>query len=393
MDVTSLCLEEKSILIIDDDLILQQSIFKMLATSNINFMAAPNATIGIKLAKQKQPDIILLDWNMPNMSGIEALKILKQHSTTFHIPIIMMTAVSTTSQNAFEALNAGADDFLRKPFDQPELIGRLCNVLRLYQAKARIEKQNKSLKELAKEKSNLLSVIAHDLKSPLNSIEGFMHLLKMEIQQEEAPQNSTAYIGLITQLVQQERDMIDKVLEMHEYEVKQLPNELESVDLVSMTQEVVATHQHNQKQITIHYQSNKETLVATTQPIYIKKILDNLLSNAVKYSFPNSEVKVNLEDQSDYLYLSIKDQGQGFYPSEVKKVFQDFKKFSAKPTGNESSSGIGLYIVKRMVDRLGGQIQLKSKHGKGSEFIVLLPKEQAKVYGGKAVVRNMGNGA
>ena len=392
MDVSKLGLHKKTILIIDDDLLLQKSIFKMLVSSKINFIAAPNATIGIQLAQQKLPDIILLDWNMPNLSGIDALKLLKQNPTTAHIPIIMMTAVSTSSQNSFQALSTGADDFLRKPFDQPELIGRLCNVLRLYQANAKIAKQNVSLRKLSDDKSKLLSVISHDLKSPLNNIEGLVHLLGREFQLAPEKQQPEEYIKLITKIIQQERTMIDKVLEMHEYEEKQLTHQLEAVDLVAITKQVVGNYQHNKKQIEIKYEADQHKLIAHTNIIYIKKIVDNLLSNAVKYSLPNTSVEVTLEDQTNYVYLSIKDHGQGFHPSEVEKVFQDFGKFSAKPTGGESSSGIGLYIVKSIIDRLDGRIQLKSTYGKGSEFIVLLPKQDQNSYQQKVSTQKIANG-
>ena len=124
----------------------------------------------------------------------------------------------------------------------------------------------------------------------------------------------------------------------------------------------------------IKFQCQPTQLYTQTSSIYIKKVVDNLLSNAIKYSYLNTSVQVTLADHSKYIYLSIKDQGQGFHPGEKEKVFQDFGKFSAQPTGGESSTGVGLYIVKSIIDRLGGSIQLKSTYGKGSEFIVLIPK-------------------
>ncbi|MGB0524756.1 MAG: hybrid sensor histidine kinase/response regulator [Flammeovirgaceae bacterium] len=366
------CLDGYSILIIDDDLLIQQSIYQMLADSTAEYLSAPNAEIGIKLAHKKQPDIILLDWNMPNMSGIDALRLLKANEQTRQIPVVMMTAFSKSSQHAFNALSIGADDFLRKPFEKPELIGRLCAIRRLYDAKAKIQRQNTRLEKLAHEKSKLLSIISHDLKTPLNNIEGLVHLVKNELNQALDNTNSKQYLDMITKITTQERVTINQVLEIYEYEKSSLQN-VQTIDWIPFITQVLDSYLHNSKNIRIHFQANRSKLVSQTSPIYIKKIIDNLLSNAIKYSFPNSSIQVILENHQKYIYLSIKDQGQGFHPDELEKVFKEFGKFSAQPTGGESSTGIGLYIVKSIIDRLGGSIQVKSTYSKGSEFMVLIP--------------------
>lgn len=376
MDYTNELLQDVSILTIDDDLTLQQSILKMFEGTGVNFIGAPNAEVGIQVAKLKQPQLILLDWNMPNMSGFEALEILKNTEETADIPIIMMTAVSTTSQNAYKALSSGADDFLRKPFDQPELLGRICSVRRVYESKNIIKSQNESLLKLADEKSRLLSIISHDLKSPLNNIEGLIHLVGMEIRQHNITSEIPTYLGMMEKMIKSEKEIISQTLEMHEINTKQLHDQLEKVELISFIQDQLSTFTYNSKNIELKFSSEVRDLAIDSIPNFLKKVIDNLISNAIKYSHENTLVNVSLRDSQKYVQLTIQDQGQGFHAEEIGQVFQKFGKFSAKPTGGESATGIGLYIIKNIMDRLGGTIQLKSEWGKGSTFTVLIPKKK-----------------
>jgi signal transduction histidine kinase len=108
-------------------------------------------------------------------------------------------------------------------------------------------------------------------------------------------------------------------------------------------------------------------------PDYLNRIVDNLLSNAIKFSEKHSRVVIHSAMENDWAIISIRDSGPGFTDEDKQYLFQRFKKLSARPTGGESSNGLGLAIVKTLVDRLGGQIQLQSEHGKGSEFIVKIP--------------------
>jgi len=376
MEAPNLFLQNCTILIIDDDPLVQRGIFSMLQATPAHFISAPSAEVGITLAKRKQPCLILLDWQMPKITGIEALQMLKNDEETKHIPVIMMTAVAKSSEHTYQALSMGADDFLTKPFDVHELTGRICAVLRLYNANKQIAQQNETLTKISEDKSKLLSILSHDLKSPLNTIEGLIYLIEKEFDQQVPSSEIQHYIKLIKNITTQERNMIDDILELNAFENKQIQEDYQSVELVNWLQQQLVHYQCNPKKITVEFHTHLKLLSISTIPTFLKRILDNLVSNALKYSESKTTIQIILKDSQHLLELSIKDQGQGFMPEEVDQVFQNFGKFSAKPTNGESSSGIGLYIVKSIVDRLGGSILLKSEYRKGSEFTVLLPKKQ-----------------
>jgi len=110
---------------------------------------------------------------------------------------------------------------------------------------------------------------------------------------------------------------------------------------------------------------------------YLRRVLENLLSNAVKFSPPGRRVWLKAEADAQRLVLRVKDEGPGFTPDDKRKIFGKFQRLSARPTGGEHSSGLGLSIVWALVQRLGGQIELESQVGQGSEFILRLPAHPA----------------
>lgn len=378
MYATTNIINNCTILVVDDDFMMQKGVFEMLKDVNVRILAAPEAKTGLMLAQKKQPDLILMDWNMPGLSGLEALHLLRDNPATAHIPVIIMTALSVSSFNAHTALTSGADDFLKKPFDCYELIGRLTAALRQSHTQQELYHQKAALEKLSEEQKQLLSILSHDLKSPLNNIEALVSLTKLHLNEESPDSEPHKHLDLISSIVKQEQDLINQILEMHRFETMQVPQEHITINLHSWLIETLAPFKKNQKEIRIEL--DVQTLITIQSiPVFLKKVIDNLVSNALKYSHPNTIITISVTDLGDQIKLSIRDQGQGFHPDEVGDIFQKFKKFSAKPTGGESSSGIGLYIVKNIVGRLGGSIKLNTQYKRGSEFLINIPKKLSKI--------------
>lgn len=128
-----------------------------------------------------------------------------------------------------------------------------------------------------------------------------------------------------------------------------------------------------EKQITILFNNSVPNIEINNSKEYLSRIFDNLISNSIKFSPSNTSIVLNSSKMADKLVLSIKDEGLGFTEEDKKLLFTKFKKLSARPTGNEASSGLGLFIVKQLVNLIGANIRLISEQGKGSEFVVELP--------------------
>ena len=235
--------------------------------------------------------------------------------------------------------------------------------------------RNGELQDINNEKDTLMSIVAHDLKSPVNRIFGLTRLMEME---GGLPPQQQEYLKLIRNSTRAGLDLITDLLDVNSIEEGKI--KFETFDLKSFLAELMKSFAMaaDSKFIQIKLQNQIQSSVTTDQD-YFSRILDNLISNAIKFSPSGAEIIVSLFMTQDFICLSVKDQGLGFSDSDKKFLFQKFKKLSARPTGGESSNGLGLAIVKTLVGRLNGTVELISAVGKGSEFIVKIPCVKAAV--------------
>lgn len=235
--------------------------------------------------------------------------------------------------------------------------------------------RNEELQDINNEKDTLMSIVAHDLKSPVNRIFGLARLMEME---GGLPPQQQEYLKLIRNSTRAGLDLITDLLDVNSIEEGKI--KFETFDLKSFLAELMKSFAiaADPKFIQIKLQNQIQSSVTTDQD-YFSRILDNLISNAIKFSPSGAEIIVSLFMTQDFICLSVKDQGLGFSDSDKKFLFQKFKKLSARPTGGESSNGLGLAIVKTLVGRLNGTVELISAVGKGSEFIVKIPCVKAAV--------------
>ena len=235
----------------------------------------------------------------------------------------------------------------------------------------RLFSHNQQLSELNHEKDMLMSIVAHDLRSPLNRISGLSHLIELT---GGLSTTQLEYLEMIKKSTKAGADLITDLLDVNSFAERANSLSLSKVNLHTLISERIGlmAAMAVMKAIEIELIGNfpNEFL---TDGSYIARIMDNLLTNAVKFSHPKSKIIVSSVGASGFVGISVKDQGQGFSEEDKKSLFQKFKKLSARPTGGESSNGLGLVIVKTLVDRLGGKIELVSTQSKGAEFIVRIP--------------------
>jgi signal transduction histidine kinase len=233
-----------------------------------------------------------------------------------------------------------------------------------------LNKHNQQLSDLNNEKDTLMSIVAHDLKAPLNRIKGLLNVIEMEEGDASA---KDSYLGMIKDAAQSGLDLITDLLDVHEIEENVLPN-YSSLDICTfVSQKVNAFRMVAQaKKIDLKLNCLLKISVSTDRD-HFGRILDNLISNAIKFSSASSSVLIGGDANETHFWISIKDNGPGFSEYDKKQLFKKFKKLSARPTAGESSNGLGLAIVKILVERLNGEITLVSEQGKGSEFRARFP--------------------
>jgi len=243
------------------------------------------------------------------------------------------------------------------------------NLRRMKSISRQLAKKNDMLLQLNYEKDSLMSIVAHDLKSPLNKIQGLSSLLKMD---GELSDNQKQYVQLIDQVVRDGLFFISDLLSVHALEEQRVPeiSEFDAAEVIRNKMDAALGVAESKK---IRLKQFLQSVKVKSDKDYLGRITDNLVSNAIKFSPEQSEVVVSLEKKDNQFLLVVQDKGPGFTEQDKTLLFKKFKKLSARPTAGESSNGLGLAIVKTLVDRLGGTIDIDSVKGQGTKFIVTLP--------------------
>jgi signal transduction histidine kinase/tetratricopeptide (TPR) repeat protein len=234
----------------------------------------------------------------------------------------------------------------------------------------KLSKRNEQLSELNHEKDTLMSIVAHDLKSPLNRLNGLANLIQLE---DDLNTQKVVYVKMLKDATHTGLVLIKDLLDVHMLEENVKPNYSTfdvSVFLLEKVKEFSATAEAKSIHLNITRVQNEMVLLDSD---YLGRILDNLISNAIKFSNSNTVVEISATKEKSELIIRVKDQGPGFSDLDRLQLFQKFRKLSARPTAGETSNGLGLAIVKTLVERLNGKVTLDSAPGKGSEFIIILP--------------------
>ena len=237
------------------------------------------------------------------------------------------------------------------------------NIIKIYA----IARDITQIREAQEEQDNLIGVIAHDLKSPLNQIYGLTELLQTELT-GEGPE----YNQMIKKIVKDSRKMIENLVYLKSYEKNNYQPEYETFNTEEFYKQKFKSFEqraaHKSIKLIGKYKSDKQLINSDVQAI--NRIVDNLLSNAIKFSKRGSFVVFSLKYFNNKLEILVEDQGPGFTIEDKQKVFSKFQKLSAKPTDGESSTGLGLSIVDTLVQGLGGTINLESEQNKGAIFLI-----------------------
>ncbi len=348
---------------------------------------AENGEEGLKLASAYAYHIVLVDHDMPGMGGIELVRILRERNN--FVPAIMVTGAGDEA-TAINALRSGCKDYIIKDGDGsflhllPAVIDQVLKqeaAERMLEQKnrenqrllAELLESNKQLKRLNELKNEVLGIAAHDLRSPMSAILAAVNYL-MEMEENR---NSRRYsmLGICRSSSNQALNMIDELLNPERLvtgEIELMPRPAKMGELV---QEVIDLNKQNAqaKGIEIHF-SQEPDLVGIVDPFRFRELADNLLSNAIKYSPWGSTVRVSVFSHPGGACLEIKDEGPGFTPEDKRHLYKRFCRLSARPTGNEPSTGLGLSIVKKIADLHNATIELVSEPGLGAAFSLTFSK-------------------
>ena len=316
------------------------------------------------------PDLIFVD--SPSASeGVENCRRLKENMAAREIPLIFACEMLERAQVA-DALKAGAIDFVIKPISRDELSARIQLNIELASARRDLHRVETRMLELRAEKNEFLSIVAHDLRSPLSNIVTSADIV---IQDSEMPREQLAeFLQIISSSGKHMIHLVENLMDLNAIEQGRMKIQISPCELGELVRGVAANHDSRarSKQQELAFHEENGPLVAMADQNSAIQIFDNLLSNAIKYSPIGKRIDIRVRRNNEKIRCEVQDQGPGLTADDLKKMFGKFAKLSAQPTAGEPSTGLGLSIVKRMVEAAGGNVWCESEFGKGSTFVVEL---------------------
>jgi signal transduction histidine kinase len=313
------------------------------------------------------PHIILLDNKLPGMNGIEVMETISEKNID---SMIIMISAYASIETAVKATKTGAFDFLPKPFTPEELKNTIRKAARHKITQLQAQK-------LAEEKRQVrfqfISVLSHELKAPLNAVEGYLKIVK----DKSAGDDPAVYEHMIERcLTRMEymRKLIFDLLDLTRIESGQKTRNLEQIDLLKPVKTAIenALPSAEERGISINLHTDSEEILFWADEGELEIMMNNLVSNAVKYNKDNGTVDITVKPNQDNVTISVADTGIGLSPDEKEKLFEDFVRIKNKKTKNILGSGLGLSTVKKLVKLYDGSIDVESEPDKGSTFTIVL---------------------
>ena len=364
---------EYKILIVDDVMSNVLLLKVLLTNEKFAIATASNGRQALEQVEKENPDLVLLDVMMPDMSGFEVAQHLKSNPQTAEIPIIFLTALNSTA-DIVKGFQVGANDFISKPFNKEELIIRVTHQISLVAAKRLILSKTEELQRTIAGRDKLYSVIAHDLRSPMGSIKMVLNMLILNLPAEKIGIEMYELLTMANQTTEDVFSLLDNLLKWTKSQIGKLNVVYQDVDLVEVTDGVIEIFSMvaSLKKIRIH-EMKPEKMMVNADIDMLKTVVRNLLSNAIKFSKENSEVLVKMEEVDGMAVVSVQDHGCGISEEGQKKLLHTDTHFSTFGTNNEEGSGLGLLLCKDFVVKNGGKLWFTSKEGEGSIFSFSIP--------------------
>jgi two-component system sensor histidine kinase/response regulator len=354
------------LLVVDDQPANVQVVGSTLGKLGYEIVPASDGPTALKRLALRLPDLILLDVLMPEMDGYEVCQRIRANPDWSGIPIIFLSAADD-KELIVKALEAGGVDYITKPFNHAELISRVRTHLALKAARDR-------LRQLAEDKDELLGILAHDLKNHLGGMQMSAQLLK-----ERTAALGDARVTMLCENICQSggqllafvKEFLANAAAEHGF----TPRE-ETVNLSEAAARAVQQYQETarRKDLRLRAAQAGDGVLVRADANALNQVLDNLLSNAVKFSLPHKEISVTVRANGKAAECVVQDQGPGFTAEDKARMFRRYGRLSARPTGGEPSTGLGLSIVRKLVEAMAGELTCESAPGQGAAFTVRLPR-------------------
>jgi two-component system, sensor histidine kinase and response regulator len=366
------------ILVVDDEPGIRSGVTRILRNFRVDYpfmdepfefvvMEASTGEAGIEIIESDQPDILLLDNKLPGIQGIEVLEYIRKKKK--NIIVVMITSYASL-ELAVKATSDGAYDFIPKPFTPQELKSSIENITK----RVFLKKMTNKLQDTGKQiRFTFLSVLSHELKAPLMAIEGYLKMIR-ERQNGTSIEDYDMMIDRSLDRIKGMRSLILDLLDLTRVESGKATRNITEVDLGMIARTAMDTMRPYAIQRDVKMNLHCEgAVILKADAEEMEIIFNNLISNAVKYNKDGGKVDCTLQAREGCFEIRVVDTGIGMTQAEVDKIFDDFVRIKSEKTKNITGSGLGLSIVRKLIDNYAGKIEVTSIPDQGSTFVVRLP--------------------
>lgn len=366
------------ILVVDDEPGIRSGVSRILSRFTVDYpfmdeqidfqvLEAETGEIGLEIIEREPIDVVLLDNKLPGIQGIDLLELIKKRQPD---TLVTMITSHASLDIAVKATSIGAHDFVPKPFTPQELKSSIENITKhifLKRMTSQLQKEGKQIR------FQFLQVLSHELKAPINAIEGYLNMI-LSKQFGDHIQDYQEITSRSLDRLKGMRGLIMDLLDLTRFETGKAHSEPQQIDLKALALSAIDLHKPYaiQRDINIKLHIDCDICIFGV-PDELEIIFNNLISNALKYNKQGGRVDIHITCDTEFITLTFKDTGIGIPDEEMPHLFREFFRIKTEATRGIQGSGLGLSIVKKIVDIYKGTIDVESRHGEGSKFTVRLP--------------------
>jgi len=364
------------VLVVDDDPRNRKLLEEYLLGAGYDVRLAADGRTALAMAAERPPDLVLLDVMMPDLSGLEVCRQLKNDPRTRLSQVVLVTALDGVPQRV-EGLDTGADDYIAKPVRREEFMAKVRSMLRarrltaeLEEARETLSQRNAKLEELEALKETLTQTLVHDLKNPLAAVLG-----NLELMERKADDSIVHLVRRSKAAAWRMHQMILNLLDIAQLEEGKLLLHPETIDAGSLARKACQEMEGGaaQRGVSLQIVADEATAVLKGDGAVLRRVLDNLLSNAIEHSPQGGVVRVAVTLCTEGIEIAVADQGSGVPPEYRERIFEKFQRLESRKSVPGANRGLGLTFCRLAVEAHGGTIWVDDAPAGGALFRALLP--------------------
>jgi signal transduction histidine kinase len=373
-----------TVLVVDDEVYNLEVLQGFLHLEGFHVVTAEDGETALRTMPASRPDLVLLDVRLPGVDGFEVCRRIKNDPATAFVPVVIVTALQGT-QERLRGAAAGADEFLSKPYDHTELITRVKALLRykryhdvvtaanaelerrVIERTAELERALAELRSLDHLKSQFITNVSHELRTPLQHVKGYIDLLAEGAMGNLTPKQ-TEGLTLAQEAVERLEKVVYDIVDFSTLDESALS--FEPIYLLDVCRSVINgyTAMANRRKVSITLSMVPDLPLVNADRVAVTRVLQHLLDNAIKFGPANQNVQIQVDRHNGRVRVAVRDHGPGLAPAEIERIFDVFYQVDGSATRKAGGLGVGLALVRKLVEAHGSQVMVNSELGKGSTF-------------------------